>query len=423
MDSIEEELRKLGVPMNEEEELNKVDDLNSDELQKELDNLLRRGEDEINEEDEENIEELELSDSNEVEELNKMLSQVSIGQARVVPELIKPAKTPEATDKVDYEKLTREQIQKCQQAFEFYKSMANKEKAILFGRRQKALEADLENIKELKSYTKCQVQYDVAVPVNGSIKDDELEVSCEGLNPGQRLGVVLEFYSDVQAKQITNSKKCELSIKRADLRTSKFFEHRRIRVHLMEESSYLFFFTALKTVEKQSIKLDALLSNNEFTQLISFKEGTQKIKITLRLRRPISSTKNGIKVREVWQVASRGSSAGLYPELPVEELFMLPVEDVKSYNGLEYEISVMQKLRDTPQYDGDRLLLLETQRDMMSLQVQLGRITPEQYRGQLEKEREVLKHKAVSEKRKPVARMYLKHMKLVEEELKEMEEE
>lgn len=427
-DVIMEELKKLGVPLNEEEELRNLKDVstNEEDLEKELEKLLNQ-QDDINAEGE-----MELKDDS-VDELDKMLSQVSL-EAIQAPDL--PSMIPTINQSVspqmqqqqkqqalvnNYEKVMQEQIKKCEQAFEYYKSRASKEKAILFGRRQKALEDDLKNISSLKQFTKCQVQYEVAASINESLKDDQLEVTCEGLELGQRLGIVLEFYTDVQAKQILgNGKSCVLKVKRTDLRTAKFFEHRRIRIHLMEEYSYWFIFTAFKTIDKQSFKLDALLTTNEVKSKVEFKNGRQKVEITLRLRRPINSSANAIKVRETWQVATNGNSRGLYPDLPVQELYLLSVDQVKSYNGLEYEILLMQKLKDTPQYDADRLLLLETQRDIMSLQVQLGRITPEDYKASLEAEKNALKVKAVREKSKPAARAYLKHMKLIEEELKEM---
>lgn len=419
---MEDELHKMGVTVNEEEELNQIKNINVEdpELNKELEKLLSHSV------DDDELEGPIDSENADEQDISEMLSFLAINEE------ITPISSPndkEKTKPVLMQDVIKGQIDNCVQAIDFYTKKGFLEKKSLFEKRKDALTQELNSCKlGGSSFVKAKVNYEVGAPVNDSISDDELVVSCRDLNTEGKLRicVTFEFYSNCQSKYITSGfAPVSLKIKRNDVRTIKFFEHRRIRLQLIEPYSYWLILTGYRPVDTSTIKLDPLLRENTYE--VQVKLGGKSYKIKLELRRPIlaNMSSNYLKKSEVWQIPNTGTSAGLYSELPLRKqapLIILPIEEIKSYNGLEYEINLIPK--DTSDVAlKDRLFLLEAQRDMLNLQVQTGRLLPDQYAKLLERERGLIKNRAVEWRDKgdkDRAKRYLMHMKLIEQELQEL---
>lgn len=429
---MEEELHKMGVTINEEEELRQIKsvDVNDPELNKELEKLLSQPSNEDYLEDDiqpTNGGDLGVGEESKEEDLSDMLSSLAIKE-ETTPKATSPISKEKEKQPVPIQNIIQDQIGKCLQAIEFYTKKGLKEKRTLFEKRLDALIKDLSDNIDISVTTKVKIGYEVEAPIIESISDNELVIACKNLDESGkfRIGVTFEFYSDYQTKQINASNEpISLKIKRNDVRTIKFFEHRRIRIQLLEAYTYWLILTGYRTVETTTVKLDTLLKEN--TCEVQVNLGGKAFKLLMALRRPILANLSGnyLKKNEIWQIPNTGRSAGLYTEIPLKRqvpLVMIPLEEIKSYNGLEYEINQIPK--DTSDATlKDRLFLLEAQRDMLNLQVQMGSLSPEQYAKQLEKERSLMKNRAVewrNKGNKDWARQYLLHMKLIEKEIHEM---
>lgn len=350
-----------------------------------------------------------------------------------------------------------QQSRECQEAAKIYLGRGDRTSAMDFTRKEKAFTVDANKLKSMKGQKMETEVIPVELPVdstNYDVKADELLIKISELQVGKRcklesskgdyfINVNLDWPTSEGAVKSTGTFSMPGDgwtmmwggIKK-DMRCIKFFEHHRFKLELLRIESG-FFRKKNITLGIASIRMGPLVSQGNLKEHVEFMDENRKpigigATVILRLRTPLKgSSTSGMKTVD-WRILPNGESGRIFkPEADTttemdsaEEM----VKAISSYVVLEHEIG---RIKGNPACESDPGLVallgaLEGKLDELTVKVELGQLTMEDYLEQVKKAVPVAKQRALACKRAGKiadARNWLQHVHIMEEEIAEAENE
>lgn len=364
-----------------------------------------------------------------------------------------------------------QQVIECQQAVRVSLERGDKLQAASFLRHQKAFESDLHQLRAalpLKNQAKppSSKAIPMSIPLsntNSQILPDELHILLSNLkvsprpkvaiSPQQRhfIQITLEWpQSDDHPAHKKAGQLFSIPVDsgwdehviwpgiRREIRTAKFFGHHKMRLELFRQE-HAFFSKRNVLVGSVALRLAPLVAESVVSETLEFVDEGRRglgitLSVTLTIRDPLSPKTTAATKQVEWLTLEHGESGRLFritshsakeQETVVAENFL---SSICSYVVLDYEIQRLKGVdassADDPQ-NVAKLIALEDKLEQLTIQVDIGELSIEEYLAQVRQAVPAAKQRALAAKRAgdlASAKDWLQHVILMEKEIEEAEQ-